>query len=159
MTDQESVTDGDGVHPRLPKSRDGIYPRCVWCNGENYIPAVLEYSAGTRPCASVYDCGRYLPTEYILHNEDDDCCPCICEHRHQPDPTLIEGASCVACKWCQCKDHPEYPFDQAVEDEMAECIREIEQIDDDRMREMRVAAFNKRYGGYLLARLNDEKNP
>jgi hypothetical protein len=50
--------------PELPPSRDGIYPRCVWCNGENYLPAVLVYSRGDIPCAAVYSCGLYLPEDY-----------------------------------------------------------------------------------------------
>lgn len=49
---------------REPES-DGIYPRCVWCNGENYAPAVIAYSRGETPCASVRNCGKYLPQNYI----------------------------------------------------------------------------------------------
>lgn len=48
----------------LPSS-DGIYPRCVYCLGENYTPAVLEYSKGKIPCAAVNGCGKFLPKEYI----------------------------------------------------------------------------------------------
>jgi hypothetical protein len=47
-------------------SRDRIYPRCVWCNGENYALAVIAYSRGETPCASVNCCGRYLPEDYRL---------------------------------------------------------------------------------------------
>jgi hypothetical protein len=50
--------------PELPVSRDGIYPRCVWCGGENYMLAVLAYSRGDTPCAAVYSCGLYLPESY-----------------------------------------------------------------------------------------------
>lgn len=50
--------------PELPPSRDGIYPRCVWCGGENYALAVLAYSAGQTPCAAIYSCGLYLPEHY-----------------------------------------------------------------------------------------------
>lgn len=47
-------------------SRDRIYPRCVWCDGENYALAVIAYSYGLIPCASVDGCGRYLPEDYRL---------------------------------------------------------------------------------------------
>lgn len=50
--------------PVLPISRDRIYPRCVWCRGENYMMAVIAYSAGEIPCASTTNCGRFLPEEY-----------------------------------------------------------------------------------------------
>lgn len=50
--------------PMLRPTRDRIYPRCVWCNGENYRPAVLAYSAGETPCAAAGGCGRYLPESY-----------------------------------------------------------------------------------------------
>jgi hypothetical protein len=46
-------------------SPDGIYPRCVWCNGENYLPAVMAYSRGEVSCAAAGGCGRYLPPEYV----------------------------------------------------------------------------------------------
>lgn len=52
------------AQPELPISRDRIYPRCVWCRGENYALAVLAYSAGRIPCAAVYSCGLYLPDSY-----------------------------------------------------------------------------------------------
>jgi hypothetical protein len=53
--------------PELPmrgKARDYIYPRCVWCNGENYALAVLAYSCGEIPCAAAAGCGRFLPEDY-----------------------------------------------------------------------------------------------
>lgn len=50
--------------PQMPVSRDRVYPRCVWCRGENYVLAVLAYSRGEIPCAAVSGCGRYLPEEY-----------------------------------------------------------------------------------------------
>lgn len=104
--------------PQLPPSRDGIYPRCVWCNGENYLPAVFAYSAGTIPCAAAGGCGKRLPAD------------------------------------------PEYiPFNQEIEYEMDSLENEIAAIVDDRIREMHIDAFNKRYGPYLMARLNDERNP
>jgi hypothetical protein len=55
--------------PARPKSHDGIYPRCVWCNGGNYAPAVIEYSKGLIPCASVNNCGKKLPKDYIILKE------------------------------------------------------------------------------------------
>lgn len=61
--------------PRRPKrgrSRDGIYPRCVWCDGENYIPAVIAYSRGEIPCASTTNCGRFLPDDYLKHTQSKD---------------------------------------------------------------------------------------
>lgn len=30
--------------PVRPPATDGVYPRCVWCNGENYGPAVIAYT-------------------------------------------------------------------------------------------------------------------
>lgn len=41
---------------------DGIYPHCVWCNGENYRPNVIPYSKGKSAC---HNCGKYLPKEYV----------------------------------------------------------------------------------------------
>lgn len=52
--------------PQMLISRDRIYPRCVWCRGENWAMAVLAYSRGETPCAAVGGCGRYLPEEYRL---------------------------------------------------------------------------------------------
>lgn len=49
----------------MGRSRDGIYPRCVWCRRENYALAVLAYSAGEIPCAAAGGCGRRLPAEYV----------------------------------------------------------------------------------------------
>lgn len=51
--------------PLLSDSTDGVYPRCVWCNGEIYGPAVIDYSLGKIPCAAVDGCGLYLPDGYI----------------------------------------------------------------------------------------------
>jgi hypothetical protein len=53
----------------------------------------------------------------------------------------------------------EHPYDEAIEQDMDAAIREISAIDDPRMVEMAVAEFNKRFGAYLIARLNDEVNP
>lgn len=50
--------------PQLGISHDRLYPRCVWCRGENYMLAVLAYSAGEVPCAAVNGCGRFLPVNY-----------------------------------------------------------------------------------------------
>jgi hypothetical protein len=50
--------------PQMGKAWDYIYPRCVWCRGENYALAVLAYSRGETPCAAVNGCGRYLPEDY-----------------------------------------------------------------------------------------------
>jgi hypothetical protein len=50
--------------PQMRPSWDGIYPRCVWCRGENYGLAVLAYSRGEQPAAAVGGCGRYLPDGY-----------------------------------------------------------------------------------------------
>lgn len=52
-------------------SKDGIYPRCVYCWGENYALAVLAYSNGEIPCASVNGCGRYLPESYRSNYESE----------------------------------------------------------------------------------------
>lgn len=53
-------------------SYDRIYPRCVWCNGENYALAVLAYSRGEYHCAAVPSCGRYLPQEYRLTDQQEE---------------------------------------------------------------------------------------
>jgi hypothetical protein len=50
----------------LPVSRDGIYPRCVYCRGENHAFAVLAYSNRERPCAARRGCGRLLPETYVV---------------------------------------------------------------------------------------------
>lgn len=50
----------------------GIYPRCVWCNGENYLPAVINYSKGKTPCAAAGGCGKYLPKSYIKLDEPEE---------------------------------------------------------------------------------------
>jgi hypothetical protein len=41
---------------------DGIYPRCVWCNGENYASNVIAYSNAEVPC---HQCGKFIPEEYV----------------------------------------------------------------------------------------------
>lgn len=46
---------------RKPES-DGVYPRCVWCGGENYALNVLPYSVGESAC---HICGKMLPQEYV----------------------------------------------------------------------------------------------
>lgn len=46
---------------RKPEA-DGIYPKCVWCGGENYGPNVIDYSKGVSPC---HQCGNLLPLDYI----------------------------------------------------------------------------------------------
>src|SRR5688500_1144792 len=58
--------------PIHPKAADGIYPRCVWCNGEDYALAVLDYSAGITPCAAAIGCGKHLPPEYVKAKPDTD---------------------------------------------------------------------------------------
>jgi hypothetical protein len=58
--------------PVLPKSRDGFYPRCVHCRGENYILAVTAYSARVAPCAAVNGCGRLLPLSYLSDAVSED---------------------------------------------------------------------------------------
>lgn len=53
---------------RLP-TFDGIYTRCVWCNGEIYGPNVIDYSLGDAGC---HQCGKALPDGYVkldMHNE------------------------------------------------------------------------------------------
>ncbi len=54
--------------PVLPVARDGIYPRCVHCRGENYVLAVLAYSRREIPCAAVGGCGLLLPESYVRGN-------------------------------------------------------------------------------------------
>lgn len=53
------------TEPILKPAKDGIYPRCIWCGGENYAMAVMKYSRGETSCAAADSCGRYLPKEYI----------------------------------------------------------------------------------------------
>lgn len=57
--------------PIRPPRRDGLYMRCVWCDGENYLPAVHAYSAGEIPCAAAGGCGRHLPADYIRRTPKD----------------------------------------------------------------------------------------
>jgi predicted RNase H-like HicB family nuclease len=52
------------VTPKYPPAKDGIYPRCVWCGGKNYVLGVLHYSRGEAACAAVSGCGRMLPDSY-----------------------------------------------------------------------------------------------
>ena len=61
--------------PQMRPSRDGIYPRCVWCRGENYALAVLAYSRREVPCAAAGGCGRLLPVEYVRLASDPDQTP------------------------------------------------------------------------------------
>lgn len=63
MTKYQPERAAEGL-PVRGKAWDYIYPRCVWCNGENYALAVLAYSAGEIPCAAVNGCGRFLPEDY-----------------------------------------------------------------------------------------------
>lgn len=62
--------------PAIGPAPDGIYPRCVYCRGENYALAVLDYSRGRAPCAAVRGCGRYLPGSYTRYygelDEEDE---------------------------------------------------------------------------------------
>lgn len=60
------------TEPILPKASDGIYPRCVWCCGENYMLAVIAYSTRKTPCAAVRACARYLPEDYVVQEADHD---------------------------------------------------------------------------------------
>lgn len=53
------------MKPIIQPSHDGIYPRCVHCRGEIYMPLVMDYSRGKAPCGAVNGCGLYLPKEYI----------------------------------------------------------------------------------------------
>lgn len=63
--------------PVLKPTKDGVYPRCVWCNGENWAMAVIDYSVGKAPCAAVGGCGRYIPKEYIKLNDPAPTTPII----------------------------------------------------------------------------------
>jgi hypothetical protein len=56
--------------PVLDPSKDGIYPRCVFCRGENYGPAVMAYSRREIPCVAVAGCGEYLPESYVSLPKD-----------------------------------------------------------------------------------------
>lgn len=47
--------------PYWGRSRDGIYPRCVWCNNEIEALAVTDYSRGALACVR---CERYIPDDY-----------------------------------------------------------------------------------------------
>jgi len=66
------VTPVHPMEPVMPPSRDGIYPRCVWCRGENFTLAQLAYSAGEIPCAAVNGCGKFLPAEYVTEGDPDE---------------------------------------------------------------------------------------
>lgn len=58
--------------PILSKARDGIYPRCVYCLGENYALAVVGYSTRQHSCAAVRSCGRTLPEDYVVTIDPED---------------------------------------------------------------------------------------
>lgn len=51
--------------PTRPPAKDGLYPRCVWCNGENCILLVFAYSVGEVPCAAAPGCGRFIPESHV----------------------------------------------------------------------------------------------
>ena len=57
--------------PIRKPEHDGVYVRCVWCNGENYAMAVIDYSLGKVPCVAVNGCGKKLPKEYIKINDPE----------------------------------------------------------------------------------------
>lgn len=69
---QQEILEMAAKRPQMAPSHDGIYPRCVWCRGENYLPAVIAYSAGEIPCASTTNCGRYLPPDYITYTRKEE---------------------------------------------------------------------------------------
>lgn len=50
----------------------GIYPRCVWCDGEQYMRAVLDYSTRRCPCTAAHGCGRYLPESYVRYQPEGE---------------------------------------------------------------------------------------
>lgn len=52
--------------PVRQPAHDGVYERCVWCNGENYTMNVLAYSKGESGC---HQCGKLLPKDYIKLEE------------------------------------------------------------------------------------------
>lgn len=58
--------------PTRDKSSDGIYPRCVYCGGEIYGPAVYDYSLGKIGCGVVNGCGRKLPPEYVTMKDKEE---------------------------------------------------------------------------------------
>lgn len=58
--------------PLFKPASDGVYPRCVWCNGEIYGPAVIDYSTGKIGCGAANGCGEKIPDSYIkLVNPND----------------------------------------------------------------------------------------
>lgn len=48
----------------LKDLQDGIYPRCVWCNGENYGPSVIAYSEGKANC---YQCHKFIKEQSMFY--------------------------------------------------------------------------------------------
>lgn len=66
MTDKTTRVDV----PVVPKAADGIYPRCVWCFGEQYAAAVIAYSAGEIACTAVPTCQRYVPEDYVVEEDE-----------------------------------------------------------------------------------------
>ena len=61
----------EDTEPTRKPSEDGIYPRCVYCEGEIYGPIVYDYSLGKVPCGAVDGCGRMLPDSYVKVHEGD----------------------------------------------------------------------------------------
>lgn len=58
--------------PIIEPSNDGIYPRCVWCNGEIYGPSVIAYSQGEAPCSAISGCGKLVPESHIKLEVEDE---------------------------------------------------------------------------------------
>lgn len=55
--------------PIRKPEKDGVYPRCVWCGGENYAPNVIDYSLGKSAC---HQCGKLLPSSYVKLKDPED---------------------------------------------------------------------------------------
>lgn len=49
--------------PKLGKAKDGVYPRCVYCDIELYAPSVMAYSLGEVGCGR---CNKGLPEDYVV---------------------------------------------------------------------------------------------
>ncbi len=54
--------------PIVPPSPDGIYPRCVYCRSEVYMPAVIDYSEGR---AILGCCDLPLPKSHVKTKRED----------------------------------------------------------------------------------------
>lgn len=55
--------------PSVPPREDGLYTRCVRCQGELYTPSAILYSQGKVPCTAYRGCGQFIPRKYLKQGD------------------------------------------------------------------------------------------